>query len=137
LGNGRGGFQAGHDVPTDGGPNDVVMADFNGDGRQDFVTANFAADSISLGIGDGNGGFQASSLLDVGDGSCLMQVCSISRSAKPAFSASSIIQPTTYRLKMSSYVELHITRLMWSTWLCGVAALKPKRPLESGVSDST
>jgi hypothetical protein len=45
--------------------------------------------------------------------------------------------PTTTRLWSSIYVELHIARLMWSTWLCGVVALKPKRPLDSGASDST
>jgi hypothetical protein len=55
----------------------------------------------------------------------LAQVSAIRRAAKAALSCGASIHPTTYRLKMSSYVNLHITRHMWSTRLCGVAALKP------------
>lgn len=40
-----------------GGPTDVVLGDFNGDGLLDVATANGGNDSYSVRLGDGSGGF--------------------------------------------------------------------------------
>ena len=37
----------------------VATGDFNGDGNQDFVAANYGTNSVSVFFGDGNGGFPA------------------------------------------------------------------------------
>ncbi|MFZ4633799.1 MAG: FG-GAP repeat domain-containing protein, partial [Saprospiraceae bacterium] len=38
----------------------VAIGDFNGDGLQDFATANFTSDNVSIRLGDGLGGFSGS-----------------------------------------------------------------------------
>ena len=40
------------------GPQDVVTADFNGDGRQDIATANNGSHNVSILLGNANGTFQ-------------------------------------------------------------------------------
>jgi subtilisin-like proprotein convertase family protein len=57
LGNGSGGFTAGNTVRTRTQPAAVVATDFNNDGNQDLVVANFGADSISTFLGNGTGTF--------------------------------------------------------------------------------
>ncbi|MBX7218649.1 MAG: FG-GAP-like repeat-containing protein [Blastocatellia bacterium] len=63
LGNGSGGFSAsaGSPVTLGSSPNDVVIGDFNRDGRPDFATSNFASDSVSILLGNGAGSFSAAS----------------------------------------------------------------------------
>ena len=46
--------------------NDVRAADFNGDGKQDLVTANLGTSTISIFPGNGDGTFQKDTLLDGG-----------------------------------------------------------------------
>src|SRR6185369_7127665 len=57
IGNGSGGFAPKTDFAVNGGPSDVVVADFNNDGRLDFATANYDSFSVSMLAGDGAGGF--------------------------------------------------------------------------------
>jgi Flp pilus assembly secretin CpaC len=59
LGNGDGTFREAGGSPYAVGknPSSVVVADFNGDGNADFAVANQADNTISVFIGDGNGGF--------------------------------------------------------------------------------
>src|SRR5262245_61219830 len=52
--------------PTGGGASSVVVSDFNGDGKQDLATANFAADNVSILIGNGSGAFSAPTNFAVG-----------------------------------------------------------------------
>jgi hypothetical protein len=59
LGDGHGGFGAHADFATGADPESVAVGDFNGDGKQDIVTANFLDDTVSLLLGDGHGGFGA------------------------------------------------------------------------------
>jgi phosphoribosylcarboxyaminoimidazole (NCAIR) mutase len=43
-------------------PGGVVMADFNGDGKQDLVTANSQSGTVSVMLGNGSGGFSAATV---------------------------------------------------------------------------
>jgi hypothetical protein len=60
LGNGRGQFHepAGSPFPAGHLPNDVAIADMNGDGNVDLVIANHQSPFISILLGDGKGGFR-------------------------------------------------------------------------------
>jgi hypothetical protein len=57
LGDGRGGFERSARSPFGAGenPSDLVLADFNRDGRLDVAVANHETDYLSVLIGDGNG----------------------------------------------------------------------------------
>ena len=45
------------DVTVGAAPRAIATGDFNGDGKLDFVTANFQSDNITVEMGNGNGGF--------------------------------------------------------------------------------
>ncbi|MGA7755592.1 MAG: VCBS repeat-containing protein [Candidatus Sulfotelmatobacter sp.] len=58
LGNGKGGFKAAAVSPQTGSiPETVAVADFNGDGKPDLVTANAGSNTISVLLGQGHGLF--------------------------------------------------------------------------------
>ncbi len=62
LGNGDGSFAAGvsYDVgDPSNGPWGVAIGDFNGDGKEDVVTANSTTSSVSVLLGNGDGTFQS------------------------------------------------------------------------------
>ena len=61
LGNGNGTFQAPatFSAGTGSNPHDIAVADVNGDGRPDVLTANYGANSAGVLLGNGNGTFQA------------------------------------------------------------------------------
>ena len=61
LGNGSGGFSAATGSPfaTGTNPDSIVNGDFNGDGIQDLATANFNANTVTVLLGNGSGGFTA------------------------------------------------------------------------------
>lgn len=54
------------DYPAGANAQAVVSADFNNDGRLDLATANVGDNSLSVLLGDGQGGFTAASHLSVG-----------------------------------------------------------------------
>jgi hypothetical protein len=54
LGNGDGTFQAPRGYSVGSGPRSVVVADLNGDGFVDVVTANYQSANVSVLINDGN-----------------------------------------------------------------------------------
>jgi uncharacterized repeat protein (TIGR01451 family) len=60
LGNGDGTFQAPGSYPTEGGTNTLAVADINGDGKLDVITANVGANSITIWFGAGDGTFRSS-----------------------------------------------------------------------------
>jgi len=60
LGNGKGGFTAGESFATDGSPNNLVVADFNGDKKLDFAVSNSAGQWVTVGLGNGDGTFRSS-----------------------------------------------------------------------------
>jgi hypothetical protein len=54
------------DVGIGGSPRSVAIGDFNNDGNQDFATANQNANTVSIRLGDGAGGFSGSTTVSVG-----------------------------------------------------------------------
>jgi hypothetical protein len=70
LGNGDGTFKAGPSYTVGQGSFyqffDVAVADFNGDGKLDFVVANFNGNNVTVFLGNGDGTFQAGVNYDVG-----------------------------------------------------------------------
>lgn len=63
LGDGRGGFHAAPGSPFPAGhlPNDIAIADMNGDGKLDVVIANHQSPYLRVFLGDGRGGFHLAS----------------------------------------------------------------------------
>jgi hypothetical protein len=59
LGNGSGAFAAKTDFATGSGPVLVTVADVNGDGKPDLVTANQGGPTVSVLLGNGSGAFAA------------------------------------------------------------------------------
>jgi hypothetical protein len=57
LGNGDGTFQDQQTFPVGQGPFGLAVADVNGDGRPDIITANSGDNTVSVLLGDGKGGF--------------------------------------------------------------------------------
>src|SRR5436190_3932653 len=61
LGDGTGGFTSPLHGEVELGfsnnPRSIAIGDFNGDGKQDFAAANFNSNIVSIGLGNGGGGF--------------------------------------------------------------------------------
>jgi hypothetical protein len=66
LGNGDGTFQAPQSFPTDFNPVSVAVADLNGDGKLDIVTADSGGADVTVLLGNGDGNFQSPQFFDVG-----------------------------------------------------------------------
>lgn len=60
-------FRPALEVSAGAGPWSVAIGDFNRDGKQDIAIVNFFADSVSVLLGDGTGGFSPATNLPVGD----------------------------------------------------------------------
>jgi hypothetical protein len=62
LGDGKGHFKLapGSPFPCGKGPNDIAVADMNGDGNPDLVIANTGTPYLTILLGDGRGGFKSS-----------------------------------------------------------------------------
>ena len=71
AGNGDGTFQLPIALPTalpGGLPRSVAVADLDSDGRADLITGNYLGNSLSVLLGNGNGGFQAPKVFAAGNG---------------------------------------------------------------------
>jgi hypothetical protein len=66
LGNGDGTFQTQKTYSVGATPHSVVVADLNGDGKPDIVTANLYGQSVSVLLGNGDGTFQPQQTYAVG-----------------------------------------------------------------------
>src|SRR5262249_26446468 len=67
LGAGDGTFQAEQRLAVGANPYSVAVADVNGDGRLDLVTANYGSNDVSVLLGNGDGAFQAQQRFAAGD----------------------------------------------------------------------
>jgi hypothetical protein len=68
LGNGDGTFQAPVAYPTGNSGEQVVVGDFNNDGKADLAVANEADNTVSVLLGNGDGTFQPQLVYPVGSG---------------------------------------------------------------------
>src|SRR6476660_5145132 len=59
-------FAAAANYPVGANPQDVVTADFNGDGKLDLAAANKGSNSVSVLLGSGAGGFGAATPFTTG-----------------------------------------------------------------------
>ena len=59
LGDGQGGFTDGRTVTVGDNPTDLALADMNGDGAADLISAHESGDSVGVRLSDGSGGFGA------------------------------------------------------------------------------
>ncbi len=78
LGDGRGGF-APQTTFAVTNPHSVSVADVNGDGNADVVTANLYSNNVSLLLGDGRGNFDAQTTFAVGTNPCSVSVADVNR----------------------------------------------------------
>jgi FG-GAP-like repeat len=60
-------FAAATNVPAGNGPYAFAVGDFNGDGKQDLAVTNVTTNSVSILLGNGNGGFSAPTTFPVGN----------------------------------------------------------------------
>ncbi len=74
LGNGDGTFQAGALQPTGAQPGSLVVADFNGDGKLDVMTANQGTGDLSLLLGLGGGLFASATSVKLGEAASALAV---------------------------------------------------------------
>jgi hypothetical protein len=68
LGNGNGTFQPAATFGTGGSssPTNITVADVNGDGQPDLLTANASSNTVGVLLGNGNGTFQAAATFGTG-----------------------------------------------------------------------
>ena len=64
-------------------PYDVAIADLNGDGKPDLVTANYADNTVSVLLGNGSGGFTAGPALATGVEPFFVAVADVNNDGKP------------------------------------------------------
>lgn len=75
LGRGDGTFAPmGGSLVTGSLPTSIAVADFNGDGKADLVTANSGVDTVTVFLGNGNGTFAAPMSISVGARTCCLAV---------------------------------------------------------------
>src|SRR5437773_689958 len=60
-------FGTANDFTVGASPQDIVVGDFNRDGKRDLAVANSGSAYVSLLLGDGNGGFGTATNFSVGD----------------------------------------------------------------------
>jgi hypothetical protein len=93
LGNGDGTFQPHTDYATGIEPQSVAVADFNGDGKLDLVTANYGAyggNTASVLLGNGNGTFQPYVEYSAGGGPISVAVADFNLDGAADFVASDV-----------------------------------------------
>jgi hypothetical protein len=83
LGNGNGTFHSAVNFGVGANPYSVAVADANGDGRPDLVTANFNGDSVSVLLGNGNGTFHSAVNFGVGSAPSSVAVADVNGDGRP------------------------------------------------------
>jgi hypothetical protein len=82
-GEGNGHFGAEVIVPADLAPNAVKLADVNGDGKLDIISANYQANNVSVSVNEGNGVFGTPALYVTGISPCQLTVTDLTGSGLP------------------------------------------------------
>jgi hypothetical protein len=85
LGNGNGTFQAPVQYNTGANPTGIAVADFNGDGKLDLVTADNGPgpNNVSVLLGNGDGTFQAPQNYSAGGGALNVTVADVNGDGHP------------------------------------------------------
>jgi hypothetical protein len=83
LGNGNGTFQSAQQFDAGLGSNSVALADVNGDGKIDIVTANRSANTFSVLLGNGTGNFQPQQRFVAGNQPSALTVVDLNGDGKP------------------------------------------------------
>jgi len=85
LGNGNGTFKPGRTFALSWGfvPTSLSIADVNGDGKPDLITANYQSDNVSVLLGIGNDDFQAQRTYAVGWGPFSVTVSDVNLDGLP------------------------------------------------------
>jgi uncharacterized protein (TIGR03437 family) len=65
------------------GPNSVVLADFNGDGKLDAATANADEGNVAVALGTGSGTFQGANFFTTGTGAIMVAAGDLNGDGKP------------------------------------------------------
>ena len=76
-------FPAGANPAGGSSPWAITTADLNGDGKPDLITANFANNTVSVLLGNGNGSFQSQALYAVGTHPLGVAVADLNGDGKP------------------------------------------------------
>jgi microcystin-dependent protein len=106
LGNGNGTFQPARSfsLPAASYPNSVAVADVNGDGKPDIITANNGSNNVSVLLGNGDGSFQAARTFAEGSHPMSVAVADVNGDGKPDLIVSNFraFNPTTGKYGNSS-----------------------------------
>jgi uncharacterized repeat protein (TIGR01451 family) len=68
---------------ANGNPRSIAVADLNGDGKADLVTADIATSAVSVLLGNGDGTFQAQQTYAAGGNSTFVAVADLNEDGKP------------------------------------------------------
>ncbi|HEV3468832.1 MAG TPA: FG-GAP-like repeat-containing protein, partial [Pyrinomonadaceae bacterium] len=88
---GAGGFSVTGRVGVSSGPNDLVAADFNGDGKVDLAASMQGADAVALLRGSGTGSFAAPVNFPVGDFPVDLLTADFNRDGRPDIATANIV----------------------------------------------
>ena len=77
------GLRVGATLPTGTGPSAIAAADLNLDGKTDLVTANYSANTLSVLLGDGSGGFASKVDYSVGTAPGALVIADFNNDGKP------------------------------------------------------
>jgi hypothetical protein len=83
LGKGDGTFQLAQNFPTGQKPYAVAVADVNGDGHPDIITANYASNTVSVLLGNGDGTFKAAQNFSTDKGPVAVAVADVNGDGHP------------------------------------------------------
>ncbi|GAA3920942.1 T9SS type A sorting domain-containing protein [Hymenobacter algoricola] len=102
LANGTGGFTnasgvtyADNDTGLDSRAQKLKVADVNGDGRPDLLTANFGTNNVGVQLGNGNGSFQPVQLYSAGSSPLGLAVGDFNGDSKPDVAVASALSAVT------------------------------------------